>query len=334
MAVGEMLSEAPERQSFEDGHRDEPVEALLALSPEQVDHFYEQGYLVVEEAVTGPSLGELREVTDRFLERARELDVSDDALDLAPGHSREHPRVRRIKDPERHHPVYAAAARLPAILDVVCDLLGPNVRFDHAKLNCKPPGGGVPIEWHQDWAFYPQTNDSMLALSLMLDDCGLDNGPLLVVPGSHRGPIWDHHHEGSFIGALDPTAAGFDESGAVALVGPAGSVAVHHVRTVHGSMDSESGRPRRLLNMGYATTATWPLLGLNTIPTLTVHDIEAFRATTVRGEPTLEPRMASAPVRIPLPASDAPTIFDLQRPVYGRSFRDAGGPAAVPHRSK
>ena len=46
---------------------------LLAPSPEQVDHFHEHGYLVVEEAVTGPSLGELRKVTDRFLERAREL---------------------------------------------------------------------------------------------------------------------------------------------------------------------------------------------------------------------------------------------------------------------
>ena len=214
---------------------------------------------------------------------------------------------------------------MPEVLDVVCDLLGPDIRFDHSKLNCKPPAGGVPIEWHQDWAFYPQTNDCMLALSLMLDDCDLENGPLLVIPGSHRGPAWDHHYEGRFIGAIDPATADFDESSALALVGPAGSVAIHHVRTVHGSADSISGRQRRLLNMNYATTATWPLLGLDTVPATHEPGIEGFHATTVRGNATFEPRMESLPVRIPLPSADAEarTIFDMQMPAYGRSFRKA-----------
>ena len=303
--------------------------ARRALSAGQVEHYHREGYLVVEGVVTGAPLDELREVTDRLLERARGLDASDEALDLAPDHTRERPRVRRIKDPDRHHPAYAAAARRPGILDVVGDLLGPDLRFDHAKLNCKPPGGGVPIEWHQDWAFYPQTNDRMLALSLMLDECGLDNGPLLVVPGSHRGPLWDHHHEGCFVGAIDPGAADFDESSAVALVGPAGSVAVHHVCTVHGSMDSESGRERRLLNMNYATTATWPLLGLASVLAMDGSGIEAFHATTVRGRATLAPRMERLPVRIPLPRREVPALFDMQRPVYGRSFRGAR-PRAAP----
>lgn len=299
----------------------------LVLSAAEVEHFHREGYLVVEGVVTGAALDELREVTDQFLERARELDASDSdtAIDLSPEHTRERPQVRRIIDPDRHHPVYEAATRMPEILDVVCDLLGPDIRFDHSKLNCKPPAGGVPIEWHQDWAFYPQTNDSMLALSLMLDDCDLENGPLLVIPGSHQGPTWDHHYQGGFIGAIDPAAADFDESSALALVGPAGSVAIHHVRTVHGSADSASGRQRRLLNMNYASTATWPLLGLDTVLAMPEPGIEGFHATTVRGKATFEPRMESLPVRIPLPSADleARTIFDLQSPAYGRSFRRA-----------
>ncbi len=302
----------------------------LVLGAAEVEHFHREGYLVVEGVVTGAALDELRAVTDQFLERARALDASDGAIDLSPDHTRERPQVRRIIDPDRHHPVYAAATRMPAVLDVVCDLLGPDIRFDHSKLNCKPPAGGVPIEWHQDWAFYPQTNDSMLALSLMLDDCDLENGPLLVIPGSHRGPTWDHHHQGRFIGAIDPAAADFDESSALALVGPAGSAAVHHVRTVHGSADSVSGRQRRLLNMNYATTATWPLLGLDTVLAMPEPGIEGFHATTVRGRATFEPRMESVPVRIPLPSGDleARTIFELQSPAYGRSFRKAA-PRAV-----
>ena len=297
--------------------------ALLTLAASDVEHFHRAGWLVVEEVVTGAALDELRHVTDEFLNRARELDASDGPIDLSPDHTRESPQVRRIIDPDRHHPVYEAATRLPEVLDVVCDLLGPDIRFDHSKLNCKPPGGGVPIEWHQDWAFYPQTNDSMLALSLMLDDCDLENGPLLVIPGSHKGPTWDHHFEGRFIGAIDPAVAEFDESSALALVGPAGSVAIHHVRAVHGSADSISGRQRRLLNMNYAATATWPLMGLESVLAMHEPGIEGFHATTVRGSATFEPRMESLPVRIPLPSGDAEarTIFELQMPGYGRSFR-------------
>ena len=107
--------------------------------------------------------------------------VQADVFDLDDGHAPERPRVRRIKAPDRQHPAYAALMRSSTVLDVVADLIGPNIRFDHAKLNCKPAGGGA-IEWRQDWAFYPQTNDDMLAVSVMLDDCEADNGPLHVIP--------------------------------------------------------------------------------------------------------------------------------------------------------
>ena len=107
--------------------------------------------------------------------------VQADVFDLDDGHAPERPRVRRIKAPDRQHPAYAALMRSSTVLDVVADLIGPNIRFDHAKLNCKPAGGGA-IEWRQDWAFYPQTNDDMLAVSVMLDDCEADNGPRHVIP--------------------------------------------------------------------------------------------------------------------------------------------------------
>ena len=51
-------------------------------------------------------------------------------------------------------------------------------------------------------------------------------GPLMVLPGTHRGPTWDHHAEGQFCGALDPNATGLDFSKAVPLTGPAGSMTI------------------------------------------------------------------------------------------------------------
>lgn len=295
------------------------------LSKNQASSYKDQGYLVVEAVVTEPVLEELCQVTDDFLERARWCSSSDDLFDLAEGHSPEMPRVRRIQSPERHHPIYADMVRSPAILDIVAALIGPNIRFDHAKLNCKPPGGGAAIEWHQDWAFYPQTNDDMLAVSVMLDDCGPDNGPLLVLPRSHRGPVWDHHFDGRFIGAIDPASPGFDRSSAVALTGPAGSIAIHHVRMVHGSRGSLSDQPRRLLNLNYAAADAWPLLGLESNPANPVAGIDAFNATVVRGQPSIEPRLEQVPVRLPLPWTDGRTIFEQQGPRRGRSFGDTNG---------
>ena len=289
------------------------------LQQHQVEHYQEAGYLVVEDVVVGGTLDELRRVTDAFLEQARSLCASDDVFDLDDGHAPERPRVRRIKAPDRQHPAYAALMRSSTVLDVVADLIGPNIRFDHSKLNCKPASGGGAIEWHQDWAFYPQTNDDMLAVSVMLDDCEADNGPLHVIPGSHRGPILDHHHGGRFIGAIDPATAGFDASSAVALTGPAGSLAVHHVRTVHGSPESRSERPRRLLNLNYAAADAWPLLEPARSVALAV-DPDAFEALTVRGEATIEARLVSVPVRLPLPGGKSGSVFQLQQPVIGRSF--------------
>ena len=90
------------------------------------------------------------------------------------------------------------------------DLWGPDIRFDTAKLNLKSAGFGAAVEWHQDWAFYPHTNDDLAAVGVMIDDMELENGPLLIIPGSHNGPVVHDHHatDGRFCGAMDPGKRG------------------------------------------------------------------------------------------------------------------------------
>src|SRR4029453_3727139 len=121
------------------------------------------------------------------------------------------------------------------------------VRLHGSKINLKSPRYGSPGEWHQDWAFYPHTNDDLLAVGVMLDDCTSDNGPLLVVPGSHRGPTFDHHAAGYFCGGIDPLPIGDEVPGAGPLAGRAGAMSFHHVRLVHGSAQNVSSLPRTLL---------------------------------------------------------------------------------------
>jgi phytanoyl-CoA hydroxylase len=283
------------------------------LSPAQIEAYRRDGLLVVPDVLSPDEVEALRRVTDEFERNARFIAANDEIYDLEETHSPAEPRVRRLKTPHLHHAEYARAARHPGIVAILKDLWG-TVRFDTGKLNMKSAGYGAPVEWHQDWAFYPHTNDDLAAVGIMLDDCDLENGPMMVLPGSHLGPIYDHQGpDGRFCGAMDPAACAADFSRAVPCLGKAGSVTVHHVRAVHGSATNFSGKQRRFLLFQYRAADAWPLLGF-------AGGIEKFDELLLAGEPTLSPRLAAVPVRLPLPpAAHQGSIYENQR-ATGRRF--------------
>jgi ectoine hydroxylase-related dioxygenase (phytanoyl-CoA dioxygenase family) len=284
------------------------------LDPAQIAEYQDVGAIVIPDVLTVGEVAALRRVTDDFVERARGVAAHDEIYDLEDSHTREKPRVRRIKAPHLHHPDYARLVRHPGIIAVLRDLWGPDIRFDTAKLNMKSAGFGAAVEWHQDWAFYPHTNDDLAAVGVMMDDMAMENGPLLGIPGSHRGPVFDHHADGRFCGAMDPARAEVDYASAVPLTGRAGSITVHHVRAVHGSAPNVSARDRRLLLLQFRAADAWPLLGFPA-------GIEAFNALMVAGAPTLEPRLTAVPVRLPLPpASLQGSIYENQKGLRRRYF--------------
>jgi hypothetical protein len=146
---------------------------------------------------------------------------------------------------------------------------------------------------------------------------------MMIVPGSHKGPVHDHHGpNGRFCGAIDPanlawSGGGLDLSRAMPCLGKAGSVTVHHVRAVHGSATNFSGRERRFLLFQYRAADAWPLLGF-------AGGIEKFDELLLAGEPTLEPRLAPVPVRLPLPpAEHQGSIYENQRASGRRYFAAA-----------
>jgi ectoine hydroxylase-related dioxygenase (phytanoyl-CoA dioxygenase family) len=258
-----------------------------------VAFYREHGYLVVADVLDPPTLDALRRELAQILEGARAVSAHTDVYDLEPGHRADAPRVRRVKTPHRFFDGFKRLSRHPGLVATLQALLGPAVRLHGSKINLKAPHYGSPVEWHQDWAFYPHTNDDLLAVGVMLDDATSDNGPLLVVPGSHRGPVFDHHAAGYFCGAVDPAAVKDELARAVPLTGRAGSMSFHHVRLLHGSAQNLSALPRALLLFEYGAADAWPLLG--------VKDLEEFDARLVAGAPTIEPRVTPVPVRMPLP---------------------------------
>ena len=286
------------------------------LTRDQKSFYDEQGYVKVEQVVTEAQLSELRRITYDLIEQSRDVTESDDRFDLDTGHSADNPRLTRIKLPHKQNPYYWEILQNSKVTEVLTDLLGPDTMLQTSKLNTKAPGGGAAVEWHQDWAFYPHTNDSMLAFGLILEDVTLENGPLQVIPGTHKTELLSHHMNGVFCGAVDPDDPLFEGDKAVTLTGKAGDMTVHHARILHGSAPNTSDRNRMILFYECHAADAWPLLGGSSY----IHSLgqqrfwEDMQERLITGKICLTPRIEVVPVAIPLPpAPDASSIFKSQQ---------------------
>lgn len=274
--------------------------------------FDTDGFAVCLGALGGDLLAALREHADRLTDPQRLAHDARAFVDFEPDLLDGRAVVQRVRRPHDADPFFFELARSEALLSLVRPLLGDHVRLHHSKINVKAPRVGSPLEWHQDWAFIPHTNDALAIVSIMIDDCKAHSGPLQLLPRSHRGPLHPHHHDGSFVGAIDP--AQLELSHAQAVTGPAGTVVVHHPMTVHGSGFNLGDRPRRLLFFEYAAADAWPLF----------YGVEwnDFTRRMVCGEPTVEVRMAPLNVRMPYPSGSEVQgrIYDQQRRFARRHF--------------
>ena len=148
------------------------------LTQEQREFYFDNGYLLVENIIPPELVEELRAVTAEWVEKSRSVAKSDAVFDLEPGHAPDRPRLRRLSSPVGHDERYWRFASRSVIPDVAADLVGPDVKFHHSKLNFKWAEGGEEVKWHQDIQYWPHTNYSPLTVGAYLhDDCGSDQGP-------------------------------------------------------------------------------------------------------------------------------------------------------------
>lgn len=287
------------------------------LSPDQIDRYNTEGYLVLENQIPPDWITRIREEIARFEEEAATMTDSNDRLDLEDSHTPESPRLRRIKLPHLISDPIRELMFTDHVLAPARDLIGPNLRLHTTKLNMKSAGYGAAVEWHQDYAFYPHTNDDILAIGVIIDDMASENGPLMVYPGSHKGPVYDHHVDGVFAGAMLPEENGLDPADAVQLTGPAGSISIHHGRIVHGSALNRSDRARRILFFEMMAADAFPIMG-----SMTRWDgIEDYDSRMLCGTSTKNPRLKDIPVRIPQPQPDVPiSIYEIQKGMKKRAF--------------
>lgn len=237
----------------------------MQLNQQQRSSFEQQGYLLVENAVTAEQLQGLREQFAKWVEESKKQDQpygetldGRARFDLEPGHSAAQPALRRVSSPTELSPAYFDVMRDSPMTDFVADLIGPAIKFHHSKINSKLPGAGTAVKWHQDFPFTPHSNDDLVTALLMIDEVTAENGPLQVVPGSHRGELHSLWQGDVFTGAVSDEVTAQCIKNAIQCTGPAGSVCLMHTRLLHGSSPNLSSQPRTLLIAVYSAEDAMP----------------------------------------------------------------------------
>ncbi|MCS5598978.1 MAG: phytanoyl-CoA dioxygenase family protein [Rhodospirillales bacterium] len=240
-------------------------ENVLAIPPKvltqkQREFYFEYGYLLLEGMISDTWIASLRAATTEVIDESRKISKSDETWDLEPGHSKKDPRLRRLSSPNDHNPAYWEYASQSVVPDIVSDLVGPNVKFHHSKINFKWADGGEEVKWHQDIGFWPHTNYGPCTVGTYIYNCGMEQGPVGMIPGSHNGELFDQYSDdGEWIGCLRQNdAENLDTSKAVYLDGPAGSLTIHNCRMIHGSKPNNSDVVRPLLLNIYAPADAMP----------------------------------------------------------------------------
>lgn len=134
----------------------------------------------------------------------------------------------------------------PRILDVVEDIIGPDIMVLSSRFWMKPGRDGSFVSWHQDSAYFGLDPHELVTVWLALTDSTPENGCMQVIPGTHRGKAFSHVETfaDNNLLARGQTIAEIDDSGAVDLSLKPGQFSCHHERIVHGSPPNSTDRTR------------------------------------------------------------------------------------------
>ena len=129
-----------------------PSQALVTVGEDVIASYRELGYAKIEGVLSPDEVAALQVVVDNYLESSRSAETHSDVFDLEPGHAHDTPKLRRIKNPGRNHPLFRRMIRHPVIVDIVEQFFGRGrgVRTNGDKLNMKSPGHGSPVQWHRE----------------------------------------------------------------------------------------------------------------------------------------------------------------------------------------
>ena len=150
-------------------------------------------------------------------------------------------------------------ARDDGILDMVEQILGPNIALWNSSFFAKPAKIGSRTPWHQDGEYWPIRPLATCSVWIAVDDSNTENGCLQVIPGSHRRRELKGHHINKADGLALPLELDedtFDARDAVNIELLRGQISLHDVYLMHASDANQSDSPRRGMTLRFMPTSS------------------------------------------------------------------------------
>jgi ectoine hydroxylase-related dioxygenase (phytanoyl-CoA dioxygenase family) len=219
------------------------------LTPDQIAQYREKGYVVPDFRLPKETLESIRRDHDRLL--AANPAFRDNCSALL-----------------SHDMSFLNYARNDDILDMVEQLIGPDIALWNMSFFAKPALNGKKTPFHQDGEYWPVRPLATCTVWIAVDDATTENGCLQFIPGSHKDKRLMKHEQKN-----DPALTlqqellpgEFDEAAAENLVLDAGQISLHDVFLAHGSAVNRSDKPRRGMT-------------LRLMPTTSVYDRDVAQA--------------------------------------------------------
>ena len=239
--------------------RQDPVvysawDADAPLTREQIEHFDRRGYLVLEDVFNSAELDALQDETRSLLADPSSLD-SDTIITERGGNE-----VRSIFAIHEQSGLISRLAADERLAGVASFLLGDDVYVHQSRLNYKPGFKGKEFYWHSDFETW-HVEDGMprmraLSMSVLLAENTPNNGPLMIIPGSHHtyvtcvGETPEDHYRTSLkkqeYGVPDELSLAIlaHKHGIDAPTGKPGTVIIFDCNAMHGSNGNITPFPR------------------------------------------------------------------------------------------
>ena len=204
------------------------------LSVEQVEFYERDGFLAPVRVTSADEAAAWR----------RELEETE----------RSHGRLHYVS---KAHLLLDFAYRLAthsSVLDTVSSIIGPDILLWDSTFIIKEPGDGKKVSWHQDLTYWGLDPDDVVSVWLALSQATNESGCMVMIPGSHKGPIAAHHDSRASDNILSrgqTIAEPIDESRARHVVLAPGELSLHHGRVWHSSSPNRSEDRRIAFNAQY-----------------------------------------------------------------------------------
>lgn len=206
------------------------------LTETEIARFHDDGLVIPDYRIPEDLLGRMRAEVDDLIAR--------------------HPDVRPELLSGAHNPWGQSAkivgswawlefCRFPEIVDMVEQLIGPDIILWGSQLFCKPAGHGMAVPWHQDGQYWPIDPLATVTVRIAIEDSLPENGCMRYLPGSHRSrDVVEHELVEATNVAVKQRIAGLDERVAKDDVLHAGQISIHDVYLIHGSSENRSNKRR------------------------------------------------------------------------------------------